>query len=91
MIASKPDAQLRETVMAGTDSGTPARSAMTRATLAASTGLPTQPKTTSSIRAGSSPVRASTAAVAVRPSSAASQPASVVPIRAKGVRTPSTM
>ena len=54
-----PDAQLRATVRAGIDCGTPARSARTRATFAWSKGCPTQPKITSSRSAGSMPVRAS--------------------------------
>ena len=52
VIASKPEAQLRCTVTAGTSSGTPARRAITRATFAASGGWQTQPKITSSSCAG---------------------------------------
>ena len=89
--ASNPEAQLRCTVTAGTVSGTPARRAMTRATLAASAGCPTQPKMTSSIKAGSSPVRVSSASTAMRPNSSAAKAARSVPALQNGVRTPSTM
>src|ERR1700722_6136353 len=69
----------------------PARSAITRATLAASTGWATQPKMTSSTSAGSKPVRVSKALTAMRPSSSAPSEASSVPALQNGVRTPSTI
>jgi len=48
--ASRPEAQLRWTVSAGTWWGTPAHSAATRAGLVASTGITTLPRITSSSR-----------------------------------------
>ena len=62
--ASMPEAQFRCTVTAGTCSGTPARSATTRAEFAASAGMAQCP-----IRAGSRSARAITSAAAMRPSS----------------------
>ncbi len=91
VIASKPDAQLRCTVTAGTCCGMPARKAMTRAIFAVSGGWQTQPKITSSSAAGSSPVRVSNASVAMRPSSSAATPASALPALQKGVRIPARM
>jgi hypothetical protein len=67
--ASMPEAQLRCTVTAGTRSGTPARRATMRDEFAASLGIAQCPNTTSSIRAGSSSLRAITSAAAMRPSS----------------------
>jgi hypothetical protein len=66
---SMPEAQFRCTVTAGTRSGTPARSATTRAEFAASAGMAQWPNTTSSIRSGSSSARAIASAAAIRPSS----------------------
>src|SRR5215204_4512515 len=85
-----PEAQLRCTVNAGTDFGTPASSAATRARFAASAGVPQLPSTTSSMRAGSNSVRASSSLTATRPSSWAGTSLSALPDLANGVRTPST-
>src|SRR5258705_514532 len=74
--------------MAGTDSGIPARSAITRAMLVASAGWATQPKMTSSTISGFRPVRVSNALTAMRPNSSAPREASSVPALQKGVRTP---
>src|SRR5882672_2702430 len=86
-----PEAQFRCTVKAGTERGTPASSAATRAMFADSAGVPQLPSTTSSTRAGSSSVRAMSSRTATRPSSCAGTSASAVPAFAKGVRRPSTM
>ena len=51
----------------------------------------TQPKMTSSISAGSRPVRVSSASTAMRPSSSAASVARSVPALQNGVRTPSMM
>jgi hypothetical protein len=66
---SMPDAQLRCRDAAGTASGTPARSAVTRATFAASAGPAQLPSSTSSSRPGSNSSRASNSPIATRPSS----------------------
>jgi hypothetical protein len=89
--ASRLEAQLRCTVIAGFDSGRPARRAMTRAMFMASGGCPTQPMMVSSTSIGSMPVRVRRAATAWRPSSTASRCARSVPARENGVRTAETM
>ena len=61
MMASMPESQLRATVMAGTEMGTPAMRAETRAMLAASEGWATQPMITWSIRLGSRLLRSMSA------------------------------
>src|SRR5262245_33234765 len=90
-IASRPEPHRRLTVNAGTDAGTAAFSAATRATLTASGGCAMLPKTTSSSSAASKPVRARISAVTIRPSSCAGTSFSSVLALEYGVRTPSTM
>src|SRR6187397_173570 len=89
-IDCSPDPQSRFTVNAGTRSGTPARSAATRATLTASGGCAMLPTMTSSSSAGSNPVRARSSAMTTRPRSAAPRFFSSVPAREYGVLSPST-
>src|SRR5206468_4134339 len=87
----RPDPQRRLTVNAGTEGGTPARSAATRATLTALGGWAMFPKMTSSSSPGSKDARASTSTVTIRPRSCAGTSFNSVFALAYGVRTPSTM
>src|SRR5215471_4640253 len=87
---SRPEPHSRFTVNAGTDAGTPALSAATRATLTASAGWAMLPTITWSRLAGSNAVRARSSAITIRPSESAGTSLSSVPAREYGVRTPST-
>ena len=81
----------RSTVTPGTASGRPAASHAVRAmSPACGPTVSTQPNTTSSTASGSTPVRASSAAMTCAPRSAGCAPASPPPRRPTGVRTAST-
>src|SRR5262245_47443698 len=85
-----PEPHSRLTVNAGTEGGTPAFRAATRDTLTASAGCAMLPTITWSRPAGSSPVRASSSPITIRPRESAGTSFSSVPAREYGVRTPST-
>ena len=89
VIDSMPLAQLRCTVLAMRSSGSPALSAMTRATLAESAGWATLPTMTSSRSLPLIPVRAISSRTATVPRSSAEYAASVPPALLNGVRSPS--
>ena len=90
VTTSIPEAQFRCTVTAGTCSGIPTRTPMILETFISLASCPTQPKITSSISEGSTPVLTNTFLDALIPRAAPDSLAKSVPILQKGVRLPST-
>ncbi len=90
-MASIPEAQFRCTVMAGTRDGTPAHSADTRAGFAASAGITTLPRITSSSRSLGQCARYSVSWKATLARSATCVSRSGPPIFTNGVRAPATI
>ena len=82
----------RSTEVAGTLSGRlEARTALRAMLMACSPTWPTQPRITSSIRAGSAPLRATRASSTVAARSAGCQPETLPPLRPPAVRAAATI
>ena len=89
--AERPDAHNRLTVIPGTESGRPASRTAMRATLRLSSpAWFASPKMTSSIIVGSTPLRATSSAMAMAARSSGRTLDNEPPYRPIGVRTPST-
>src|SRR6185312_8690307 len=89
--ACNPDPQRRLTVAPGTVTGSPAKSALMRATLRLSSpAWLAQPRITSSTVAGSAPARRTTSAITSAPRSSGRTSDSAPRCRPNGVRTAST-
>ena len=91
LIASSPDEHARLTVIAGTESGSPALSAARRATYPVSSACSTLPIITSSTSSGRMPARSTAALIAAAPRSDAGTSLNAPPNLPTGVRAPLTI
>ncbi len=90
VIACRPEAQARVTVMPSTDAGSLRSSAISRATLGDAPGRMTPPQMMASISLRAMPLRSSSAPTAATPSAMVSTFMSGPNALTNGVRTPAT-